>query len=1416
MNIGRAVLQSALRLVVVSAILLSATSIQANLPGGGTGTGANVTLTDNGSTVTIANGIVSILCTKSGATINQINYTFNNGGGLQTINLLSGGNDGGQLYWELGGFGGSAFAYTLVANPAGTGGNYAEISLLSTSATNGTMEVHFSMLRGSPGFYVTAIWAHRSVDGAMGMGETRDNIYSGSIFNWMSVDAARNRVMEVSGGSAIGVQGAPVEVSLWTSGIYSGQYEDKYKYSADLGNQHVYGWSSVGAGGKNAGLWNIQGSMEYHQNGPMKRDLMEHIGTTILNMHNSSHYGGGINDCNWSSGEVWTKVYGPYFIYCNNVTNAITGMNAAAQALFSDAQAQALAEQGIDANGQPTGATGAWPYYWFTNANYAPAAGRGAITGRMVINDAYNPNASTASLWVGVMQQPVTTTATYDFQSWMKNYQFWVKTDRNGNFTIPNVIAGANYTLYAFGPGAPGTFQSQPQTGGNTVNTKDIPTPPFSVTVTAGATNNLGTVTWTPARVGATVFEIGYPSRTGQNKFRHGDDYWVSEIYSNPADPSPIWGMFLEYPFDFPSGPDYVVGQSRWTTDWNYVQPCVVSSSGLYNDSSSTITFNLPSAPGGSASFYIALCSDYQGALEISVNGTQIAGGSGYNPNYSGSGSECDTTVREGVNANFSDNRISFSPGLLHSGQNTITVDMRQTGKVNGDGYFADHAMYDYLRLELSSYVPPAPAGVSAYPGNNVNLISWPVTPGATSYNLLRSTNSGGGYVSVASGVVGPVCGSGTNNATYLDTNAVNGTTYFYVVQSVNPVGGSANSAQSPGTTPSANLPTNAPAAPTGLSVTSSGRHSVTLNWSASPGANYYSVWRSVLVNNGGGASNTLGTIILDNTNTVTIYTDTTPTDGSIYSYFITATSAGGTSGNSAPVVAKPVPAPPAAAPASLTATPNQVTNTTLNWGAVSGAVGYVISRATSASGTFTLLYSITETTFTDVGAGSNTTYYYKVTPVNSGGIAPAALITTRPAAPAGLTATAGNAQVTLTWPASIGATGYVILQGTNSGDATNIIASGITSTNYTNTGLTNGVTYYYVVESIGSAATSGNSPQADATPFIPNLIWTGANSASWDTTTSNWMDGPTAVPYAAGDDVIFNDSAQTNILIIGAVFPSSVTFASANSTYTVNATGAGIAGATSLLKINGGTLNLPGANAYIGGTTVNGGTLVVNNTSGSATGSGAVTVGSGGTLGGSGIISGAVTVNAGGALVPGNPPGVLTINNNLTLAPGSTTFMQVRYSPPANSAVQISGALYAGGTLTVANIGGALASGDTFNLFTAGSYNGAFANVVLPLLPAGLAWNTSNLNSGGVLSVMLATTPVFGALSISGGGLALSGTGGVGNASFYLLTSTNLATPLSNWIRLLTNQFDTNGNFNFTNPIDPSAPQNFYLLQMP
>jgi hypothetical protein len=85
-----------------------------------------------------------------------------------------------------------------------------------------------------------------------------------------------------------------------------------------------------------------------------------------------------------------------------------------------------------------------------------------------------------------------------------------------------------------------------------------------------------------------------------------------------------------------------------------------------------------------------------------------------------------------------------------------------------------------------------------------------------------------------------------------------------------------------------------------------------------------------------------------------------------------------------------------------------------------------------------------------------------------------------------------------------------------------------------------------------------------------------------------------------------------------------------------------------------------------------------------------------------------------------------------------------------------------------------------------------------------------------GTLSVVVIAKPVIGSASISGNGFMFTGTGGVANANFYLLGTTNLALPMGNWTRLVTNVFDSSGNFNFTNPFAPGAAQTFYRLQVP
>ncbi len=90
-----------------------------------------------------------------------------------------------------------------------------------------------------------------------------------------------------------------------------------------------------------------------------------------------------------------------------------------------------------------------------------------------------------------------------------------------------------------------------------------------------------------------------------------------------------------------------------------------------------------------------------------------------------------------------------------------------------------------------------------------------------------------------------------------------------------------------------------------------------------------------------------------------------------------------------------------------------------------------------------------------------------------------------------GLTATPGNAEVTLSWNAYPGAAGYGLLRSTTSGFANtgNYLnnANPITTTSYTDAGLANGTTYYYLVVAFTNLSVSNPSNQASATPSGPS-----------------------------------------------------------------------------------------------------------------------------------------------------------------------------------------------------------------------------------------------------------------------------------------------------------------------------------------
>jgi hypothetical protein len=87
------------------------------------------------------------------------------------------------------------------------------------------------------------------------------------------------------------------------------------------------------------------------------------------------------------------------------------------------------------------------------------------------------------------------------------------------------------------------------------------------------------------------------------------------------------------------------------------------------------------------------------------------------------------------------------------------------------------------------------------------------------------------------------------------------------------------------------------------------------------------------------------------------------------------------------------------------------------------------------------------------------------------------------PSTPGSVLAAAGDARVALTWAASLGAASYTVKRATTSGGPYQTIVSGLASTTYTDTGLTNGTTYYYVISATNACGESANSAEASATP---------------------------------------------------------------------------------------------------------------------------------------------------------------------------------------------------------------------------------------------------------------------------------------------------------------------------------------------
>jgi fibronectin-binding autotransporter adhesin len=133
----------------------------------------------------------------------------------------------------------------------------------------------------------------------------------------------------------------------------------------------------------------------------------------------------------------------------------------------------------------------------------------------------------------------------------------------------------------------------------------------------------------------------------------------------------------------------------------------------------------------------------------------------------------------------------------------------------------------------------------------------------------------------------------------------------------------------------------------------------------------------------------------------------------------------------------------------------------------------------------------------------------------------------------------------------------------------------------------------------------------------------------------------------------------------------------------TVSAFAGLIAGNGTLFKSGSGAWRLVGTNTYTRGTVISGGSLLVNNTVGTGTGSGPVTIMDHGTLGGTGMIQGVVTNMLGGTLAPGDEgAGTLSISNNLVLVAGSKCLFEIGQT--TSDCVSVGSNLTISGTCTI------------------------------------------------------------------------------------------------------------------------------------
>jgi uncharacterized repeat protein (TIGR02543 family) len=433
---------------------------------------------------------------------------------------------------------------------------------------------------------------------------------------------------------------------------------------------------------------------------------------------------------------------------------------------------------------------------------------------------------------------------------------------------------------------------------------------------------------------------------------------------------------------------------------------------------------------------------------------------------------------------------------------------------------------------------PGAPTIVSTTPSNAKVELVWDGVPFATGYNVYQSTTSG---------TTGTLVATVTDSVyRYEATGLTNGTTYYFVVGAVNEIGEN-RSVQVSAT------PVTVPGAPTGVNaVAFNGQATITFTAPADNGGSAITGYR---------VTSTPGNIVVTTSNDDTTVEVTGLTNGTPYTFTVEALNAvgyGTASAASEAVTPKAV----ASAPTGVTAVAgNGQATITFTAPADNGGSAITGYRVTSTPGDIVKTTDNDATTVVVTGLTNGMSYTFTVEALNAAGYGVVSTASepvtpkTVPDAPTGVTAVAGNGEVTITFTAPSDNGGSAISGYRVTSTPGNIVKTTDTdATTVVVTGLTNGTSYTFTVEALnaagyGSASSASEAVTPKTVPDAPTGVTAVAgNGQATITFTAPADNGGSAitgyqVTSTPGNIVKTTDNDATTVVVTGLTNGTTYTF---------------------------------------------------------------------------------------------------------------------------------------------------------------------------------------------------------------------------------------------------------------------------------